>query len=156
MYVDFFTFLRWASLLRYWVEDKNLTFSLCSSFILYLAFEAFLTFSLWCSFVFVWSFTWAINLVSYLRFKECIFWNLNTSFVLYFWFAFFFAAFDLWFYQYLKNRVLLFLYPTQRVAEGMFLTRPSVSQSVSPVFLVRATPLKPLNRISWNFVVMKT
>ena len=37
------------------------------------------------------------------------------------------------------------------VAEGiMFLTRPSVSQSVaaSPVFLVRATPLKPLNRIS--------
>ena len=37
------------------------------------------------------------------------------------------------------------LYPTQRVAEGiMFLTRPSVS----PVFLVSATPLKPLNRIS--------
>ena len=39
------------------------------------------------------------------------------------------------------------------VAEGiMFLTRPSislsVSQSVSPVFLVSATPLKPLNRIS--------
>ena len=37
---------------------------------------------------------------------------------------------------------------------------PSVSQSqsVSPVFLVRATSLKPLNkinRISWNFVVMK-
>ena len=42
--------------------------------------------------------------------------------------------------------------PTQRVAEGiMFLTR----QSVSPVFLVSATPLKPPNRISWNFVVMK-
>ena len=42
-----------------------------------------------------------------------------------------------------------FLYPTQRVAEGiMFLTRTSVSQSVSPVFLVSATPLKPLNRIS--------
>ena len=41
----------------------------------------------------------------------------------------------------------------------MFLSRPSVSlsvsQSVSPVFLVSATPLKPLNRISWNFVVMK-
>ena len=37
----------------------------------------------------------------------------------------------------------------------MFLTRPSVSQSVSPVFLVSATPLKPLNKISWNFVVMK-
>ena len=37
-----------------------------------------------------------------------------------------------------------YLYPTQRVAEGiMFLTRPSVSQSVSPVFLVSATPLKP-------------
>ena len=32
---------------------------------------------------------------------------------------------------------------------------PSVRQSVSPVFLVSATPLKPLNRISWNFVVMK-
>ena len=27
--------------------------------------------------------------------------------------------------------------------------------SVSPVFLVSATPLKPLNRISWNFVDMK-
>ena len=37
----------------------------------------------------------------------------------------------------------------------MFLTRPSVSQSVSHVSLVSATPLKPLNRISWNFVVMK-
>ena len=37
----------------------------------------------------------------------------------------------------------------------MFLTRPSVSQSISPVFLVSATPLKPLNRISWNSVVMK-
>ena len=31
----------------------------------------------------------------------------------------------------------------------------SVSQSVSPVFLFSATPLKPLNRISWNFVDMK-
>ena len=31
----------------------------------------------------------------------------------------------------------------------------SVSQSVSPVFLVSETPLKPLNRISWNFLVMK-
>ena len=53
-----------------------------------------------------------------------------------------------------------FLYPTQQVAEStMFFTRPSVSQSVShtvnPVFLVSVTPLKPLNRISWNFVVMK-
>ena len=48
------------------------------------------------------------------------------------------------------------LYPMQRVAEGiMFLTCPSVSQSVTPVFLVSATPLKPLNRILWNFVVMK-
>ena len=59
-----------------------------------------------------------------------------------------------------KLRALLFLYPKIRVAEGiMFLTRPSVSQSVSqsvsPVLLVSATPLKPLNRISWNFVVMK-
>ena len=52
--------------------------------------------------------------------------------------------------------IFSFLYPTQRVAEGiMFLTRPSVSQSVSPVFLVSATPLNPLNRISWNFVDMK-
>ena len=37
----------------------------------------------------------------------------------------------------------------------MFLTRPSVSQSVSPVFLVSATPLKPLNwimsaQLLWN------
>ena len=46
----------------------------------------------------------------------------------------------------------LLLYPTQRVAEGiMFLTRPSVS----PAFYVSATPLKPLNRISWNFKVMQ-
>ena len=49
-----------------------------------------------------------------------------------------------------------FLYPTQRVAEGiMFLTRPSVSQSISSVFLVSTTPLKPLNRISGKFVGMK-
>ena len=31
----------------------------------------------------------------------------------------------------------------------------SVSQSISPVFLVSATPLKPLNRVSWNFVAIK-
>ena len=31
----------------------------------------------------------------------------------------------------------------------------SVSQSISPVFLVSANPFKPLNRISKNFVVMK-
>ena len=52
---------------------------------------------------------------------------------------------------------MIFLYPTQLVADGlMFLTRPSVnlsvsqsvSQSVSLVFLVSATPLKPFNRIS--------
>ena len=30
-----------------------------------------------------------------------------------------------------------------------------VSQFVSPVFLVSATPLKPLKRISGNFVVVK-
>ena len=48
---------------------------------------------------------------------------------------------------------IVLLYPTQWVAEGiMFFTRPSVSQSVSPVFLVSATPLKSLNRITWNFV----
>ena len=45
-----------------------------------------------------------------------------------------------------------YLFPTQWVAEGiMFLT----CQSVSPVFLVSVTPLKLLNRISWNFEVMK-
>ena len=32
--------------------------------------------------------------------------------------------------------------------------RPSGTQSVSPVFLVNAFPLKSVNRISWNFVVM--
>ena len=32
---------------------------------------------------------------------------------------------------------------------------PSVSQSIIPVFLVSLTPLKPLDRISWNFVFMK-
>ena len=35
------------------------------------------------------------------------------------------------------------------------LVSQSVSQSVSPVFLVSATPLKPLNRISWNVVDIK-
>ena len=33
--------------------------------------------------------------------------------------------------------------------------RPSVSQSVRPVFLISTTQLKPLNKISWNFVVIK-
>ena len=41
----------------------------------------------------------------------------------------------------------------------MFLTRQSVSlsvcQSVSPVVLVSATPLKPRNRISWIVLIMK-
>ena len=32
---------------------------------------------------------------------------------------------------------------------------PSVRQSVSPVFLVNAAPPKPLNRISWNIVLIK-
>ena len=62
--------------------------------------------------------------------------------------------------RFLINVNFILLYPTQRVAEGIiFLTRQSVcqsvSQSASPVFLVSATPLKPLNRISWNSVVMK-
>ena len=53
-------------------------------------------------------------------------------------------------------KVWLIIRPTQGVGEGiMFLIRPSVSQSVSPVFLVSSTPLKPFNRISWNFVVVK-
>ena len=33
--------------------------------------------------------------------------------------------------------------------------RQSISQSVSPVFLVSATPLKPLDRITWNCIDMK-
>ena len=43
---------------------------------------------------------------------------------------------------------LICIYTPRRVAEGMFLTRPSVSQFVSTVFLISATPLKPPNRIS--------
>ena len=50
-----------------------------------------------------------------------------------------------------KNRNCLFLYPTQQVVKGlMFFT----SSSVLGLF-VSATPLKPLNRILWNFVVIK-
>ena len=64
---------------------------------------------------------------------------------------------------YFLMSILLHHYsPRNEVAEGiMFLTRPSVSPSVSqsvavsPVLFVSATPLKPLNRISWNFVVIK-
>ena len=53
----------------------------------------------------------------------------------------------------LSFKIELSLYPTQRVAEGMmFLSCPSVRQTC---LLFSATPLKPLNRISWNFVVMK-
>ena len=50
-----------------------------------------------------------------------------------------------------------FLYPTQRVAEGILFwpVRQSVSQSDLFFKFVSATPLKPLNRISWNFVVMR-
>ena len=38
---------------------------------------------------------------------------------------------------------------------GYNVFEPSVRQSVSLIFLVSATPLKPLKRISWNFIVMK-
>ena len=54
-----------------------------------------------------------------------------------------------------RNLFCKWSYYTPRTEGIMFLTHPPVSQSVSPVFLVRATPLKPLNRISWNLVVMK-
>ena len=56
-----------------------------------------------------------------------------------------------------RTRWYFGLYPTQRVADGiLFLTRLSVSQSVRHSrFFRNATPLKPLNRISWNYVVMK-
>ena len=38
---------------------------------------------------------------------------------------------------------------------GLFELRNLAKMKDTPVFLVSATPLKPLNRISWNFVVMK-
>ena len=50
----------------------------------------------------------------------------------------------------------LYCFYTPRNEFGVYnVFNPSVSQSVSPVFLDSATPLKPLNRNSWNFVVMK-
>ena len=50
-----------------------------------------------------------------------------------------------------KNLNCLFLYPTQQVVKGlMFFTSPSVLG-----LFVSATPLKPLNWILWNFVVIK-
>ena len=49
----------------------------------------------------------------------------------------------------------LVIIPHAKSCGGYNVFDPSVSQSVSPVYLVSATPLKPLNRISWNFVVMK-
>ena len=61
-------------------------------------------------------------------------------------------------------QVILIIIPHQRSCRGYNVFDPSVSASavsqlfsqyVSPVFRVSATPLKPLNRISWNFVVMK-
>ena len=52
---------------------------------------------------------------------------------------------------YTPRNLYFVLYPTQRVAECiMFLTHLSVSQSVSPIFFIRVTRLKPLYRISWN------
>ena len=50
---------------------------------------------------------------------------------------------------------MLFSCTSYYTPRNEFLTRPSVIQSVSPVFLVSANPLKPLNRISWNFVDIK-
>ena len=52
--------------------------------------------------------------------------------------------------------------PKQWVAKGiMFFTHPYVSPSLSMsvrqscFFFISTTPLEPLNRISWNFVIMK-
>ena len=50
----------------------------------------------------------------------------------------------------------MLLYPTQRGCKGNYVFDPSVSlpvcqsvsQSISPVILVSATPLKPHNRLS--------
>ena len=57
------------------------------------------------------------------------------------------------------NRDVVFFIPHATSCGGYNAFDPSVSQSfnqsVSPVFLVSATPLKPLYRISWNFVVVK-
>lgn len=48
-----------------------------------------------------------------------------------------------------------FLYYTERVVEGIiFLICPSVCQSVL-FFIVNTTPLKLINKIVCNFVVMK-
>ena len=65
--------------------------------------------------------------------------------------------------KFFKNKiskcVIFNLYPIHRVAEGiMFFICQSVIHTVSPsvlFFFVNATPLKPLTRISWNFVVIK-
>ena len=59
---------------------------------------------------------------------------------------------------FIVNHVLLFIPHATSCGEYNVFdpsVSQSVSQSVSPVFLVSATPLKPLNRISRNFVVMK-
>ena len=48
-----------------------------------------------------------------------------------------------------------FCIPLATSCGGYNVFDPSVRPSVSPVSLVSATPPKPLNRISWNFVVMK-
>ena len=50
--------------------------------------------------------------------------------------------------------ILIFIHHAKSCG-GYNVFDPSVSQSVSPVFLVSATPLKPLNRILLNFVVMR-
>ena len=62
-----------------------------------------------------------------------------------------------WKPKFLQIKDFTFLYLTQQVAKSiMFLTSTSVCQSViQSCFLVSGTPLKPLNRVSRNFVVMK-
>ena len=64
----------------------------------------------------------------------------------------------LW-YLFYYSFIHLFIIPHAMSCGGYNVFDPSVSQSVSPsvspVFLLSATPLKRLNRISWNFVDMK-
>ena len=60
------------------------------------------------------------------------------------------SVYEVMFFTYwISEFISEFLYPRKWVVEGIMLFDPSVSQSVSPVFLVSATPLKPLKRILW-------
>ena len=83
-------------------------------------------------------------------------WNGTTAVVLVFW-TMSRCPFNLYICFYYRTEYLfrLLIIPHATSCGGYNVFDPSVSQSVSPVFLVSATPLKPHNRISWNFVAMK-